>query len=53
MKRRKPHYDRENNKCKKKMHTTFHFEKKLFTSQAQRPAQFPSQVFLADWRKLR
>jgi len=26
---------------------------KLFISQAQRPAQFPSQVFLADWRKLR
>jgi len=26
---------------------------KLFISQAQKPAQFPSQVFLADWRKLR
>ena len=26
---------------------------KLFISQAQRPAQFHSQVFLAGWRKLR
>lgn len=52
MKRIKHHYDRENNKCKKKMHFTFHFVK-IFISQAQRPAQFPSQVFLADWRKLR
>ena len=25
MKRRKPNYDRENNKCKKKIHFTFNF----------------------------
>jgi len=30
MKRIKPHYDRENNKCKKKMHFTFHFVKIIY-----------------------
>lgn len=30
MKRRKPNYDRENNKCKKKMHFTFNFVKIVY-----------------------
>jgi len=30
MKRIKHHYDRENNKCKKKMHFTFHFVKIIY-----------------------
>ena len=30
MKRRNTHYDRENNKCKKKMHFTFQFVKIIY-----------------------
>ena len=30
MKRIKPHYDMENNKCKKKMQFTFHFVKIIY-----------------------
>ena len=35
MKRRNSYYDRENNKCKKKMHTTFHFVKIIYFAGAE------------------
>ena len=35
MKRRKPNYDRENNKCKKKMHFTFNFVKIVYFAGAE------------------
>ena len=38
MKRRNHYYDRENNKCKKKMHFTFNFVKIIYFAGDQKTA---------------